>query len=221
MSGIALVTGGSRGIGAAVVAQLKQDGYKVIAPTRVEVDLADLASVEEYARRHSRLVPDVLVLNAAENNPDLLEDTATGDWLRTMNVNLNSAFVLIREFAPRMSALGRGRITAVSSCYSIRGRSGRGPYSASKAALNSLVRTAALEYAAHSVLVNAVAPGFVMTDLTRQNNSDLEIQHLERDIPLRRLATPHELATLISFLSSARNTYITGQTIIADGGFLC
>lgn len=216
----ALVTGGSRGIGAAVVAKLKHDGFTVIAPTRAELDLAELASVEEFARLNATLAPDVLILNAGENYPELLKDVSTDHWLRTMNVNLNSAFVLLRVFAQQMRPRRGGRITAISSCYSLRGREGRGPYSASKAALNSLIRTAALEYSSDGLLVNAVAPGFVLTDLTEQNNTDSDIKELEKKIPLGRLATPQEIANLVSFLSSPANSYITGQLIAIDGGFL-
>lgn len=217
----ALVTGGSRGIGAAVVLELSRAGFEVVAPSREQLDLSDVGQVEDFARRNAALNPRVLVLNAGENNPTDIEVLSTEHWSRTMDVNLNSAFVLIREFAPRMVQQGGGWITALSSCYSIRSRRGRAPYSASKAALNSLVRSAAVEYAEGQVLVNAVAPGFVMTDLTRQNNDADGIRQLEAKVPLGRLAEPAEVAKLVGFLSGPTNTYITGQLYVIDGGFLC
>lgn len=216
----ALVTGGSRGIGAAIVETLADRGVEVLAPNRNQLDLANLAQVETFIRHLDR-VPNILVVNAGENIPRDLDNITTDHWLRTMNVNLNSAFVLIREIAPRMAANGGGWITAVSSCYSLRSRRGRAPYSASKAALNSLIKSAALEFASGNVLVNGVAPGFVMTDLTRQNNDEQGIKELESKVPLGRLAEPQEIAQLVGYLSGPMNTYITGQLFVIDGGFLC
>lgn len=168
-----------------------------------------------------RRVPQILILNAGENHPEDLAQVGTQHWCRTMDVNVNSAFVLVRELAPKMAENGGGWITAVSSCYSVRARVGRAPYSASKAALNALTRSAAVEFAAGNVLVNAVAPGFVLTDLTRQNNDEAGIRELEQKIPLGRLAQPEEVASLVAFLSGPSNTYITGQLFVVDGGFLC
>jgi 3-oxoacyl-[acyl-carrier protein] reductase len=217
----ALVTGGSRGIGAAIVSDLHQRGFEVVAPSRDDLDLSDLSQVEAFARENTEFAPQVLILNGGENNPLDIEHLSTDHWTRTMDVNVNSAFILIREFAPRMAVQGGGWITAVSSCYSVRSRRGRAPYAASKAALNSLIRSAAVEYAGSNILVNAVAPGFVMTDLTRQNNDANGIRILEDKIPMGRLAEPNEIAKLVGFLSSSTNTYITGQFYAIDGGFLC
>lgn len=215
------MTGGSRGIGAAVIAELKRLDVEVIAPTRGDVDLSDLVQVDTFAKEMSRESLDILILNAGENIPMDLDQLSTDHWCRTMDVNLNSAFILVRELGPRMVEKRRGWITAISSCYSVRARAGRAPYSASKAALNALTRSAALEFAKGSVLVNAVAPGFVLTDLTRQNNDDDGIRRLEEQIPLGRLAEPSEIADLVAYLSGPTNTYITGQVFAVDGGFLC
>jgi 3-oxoacyl-[acyl-carrier protein] reductase len=217
----ALVTGASRGIGAAIARRLSDLGMSVISPTRAELDLADLEKVVNFARQNEDVVPKVLIINAGENLPEVIETVTTEHWLQTMNVNLNSAFVLMREFAPRMAREGGGWITAISSCYSLRSRRGRAPYSASKAGLNSLVKSAALEFATANILVNAVAPGFVMTDLTRKNNDEQGIKDLEARIPLGRLAEPEEVAQLVGYLSGPTNTYITGQLFVIDGGFLC
>jgi len=100
------------------------------------------------------------------------------------------------------------------------GREGRAVYAASKAGLEGMTRSLALEYAP-DVLANAVAPGFVATDLTRQNNTPEEIERIAAAIPLRRLATPDEVAELAVFLCSERNSYVTGQVVVCDGGFTC
>ena len=102
--------------------------------------------------------------------------------------------------------------------YASRAREGRSAYSISKAGLEALARSAALEYSKFGVLVNVVAPGFVLTDLTAKNNTPEEISNLTSQIPLNRLAKPEEIASLVSYLASKKNTYITGQTINVDGG---
>jgi 3-oxoacyl-[acyl-carrier protein] reductase len=142
-------------------------------------------------------------------------------WQKTIDVNLSSNFLLIRDFGSKMMKRGSGRIVVLSSCYSFRARVGRAAYSASKAGLNALVQSAALEFAANDVLVNAVCPGFVLTDLTKKNNDATGIKLLETQIPLGKLADPIEVAKLVLFLGLESNTYITGQTVVIDGGFTC
>jgi NAD(P)-dependent dehydrogenase (short-subunit alcohol dehydrogenase family) len=214
------VTGSSRGIGAAIADRLALDGFTVYRPDRKTLDLSDPDAVRVFAEADD-LVPDALVLNAGENIPMLLADLSTEHWRHTINVNLNSCFELIRVYGPRMAEAGRGSIVAISSCFSFRGRSGRGPYAASKAALNSLIRVAALEYGPSGVLANTVCPGFVMTDLTQKNNDEEAISSLAATTALGRLAEPEEIAGLVAFLASKNNTYITGQTLTIDGGYSC
>jgi 3-oxoacyl-[acyl-carrier protein] reductase len=217
----AFVTGGSRGIGKAVISELTKIGIQVVAPNREQLDLSDLKSVESYAQANTDFVPDLMVLNAGENSPNPISEVTLDSWHKTMDINLNSNFLLMRDFGSRMKERGNGRIVVVSSCYSFRAREGRSAYSASKAGLNALVRAAALEYAAYGVLVNGVCPGFVLTDLTKKNNNEFGIKELERQIPLGKLADPVEIAKLITFLGLPTNSYITGQCIVIDGGFLC
>jgi len=217
----AFITGGARGIGAAIAAVLVRDGLDVWAPTRADLDLANIEAVESFLNMNTDYVPDVLVINAGENNPQDLLDVSLENWSHTLDVNLTSAFLILRDFGSRMLKKRRGRIVVVSSVYSIRAREGRAPYSVSKAGLNALVRSAALEFAPAGVLVNGICPGFVLTDMTRQNNDDDDIKRLEGQIPLGRLADPVEVAELVEYLASFRNTYITGQLIAIDGGFLC
>jgi 3-oxoacyl-[acyl-carrier protein] reductase len=217
----AFVTGGSRGIGKAVVDELLKIGIEVTAPTRAELDLSDLKSVEAFSVANMEFVPDLVVLNAGENNPSVISEITMNAWQKTIDVNLSSNFLLIRDFGSKMMKRGSGRIVVVSSCYSFRSRVGRAAYSASKAGLNALVQSAALEFAANYVLVNAVCPGFVLTDLTKKNNDATGIKLLETQIPLGKLADPIEVAKLVLFLGLESNTYITGQTVVIDGGFTC
>jgi len=217
----ALVTGSTRGIGAAIVSRLELDRYEIDAPSRMELDLSNLQSVQNFINSYMSAVPDLLVLNAGENIPTNLSEISIDHWLHTMNVNLNSAFMLIRDVGTQMTKNKNGRIVVISSCYSYRSRSGRAPYSASKAALNSLVQSAAIEYAEYGVLVNGIAPGFVLTDLTYQNNDEKGLEQLASRIPLGRLANPNEIADVVAYIGSPQNTYITGQVIAVDGGFLC
>ena len=117
----AIVTGASRGIGVTVAQRLAANGYTVATPSRDELDLSDLAAVREWSEAFEH-TPDALVLNAGENLPELLADITTAHWLRTLDVNLNSAFEMIRVFGPRMAVAGRGSIAAISSCFSFQNK---------------------------------------------------------------------------------------------------
>lgn len=213
------VTGGARGIGAAIVRRFEAAGHRVLAPTRAELDLADLDALEAALPEHPGRDADVLVHCAAINPVAPLAELSLADWRRTQDVNLGSAFLLVRALGPRMAARGWGRIVLVSSAYSFLARPGRAAYAASKGGLNALARTAALEFAEAGVLVNAVCPGFVDTDMTRRNNPPEAIARLEASIPLGRLATPEAIADMVHHLGSDANTYVTGQAVVVDGGF--
>ena len=114
-----------------------------------------------------------------------------------------------------------GKIVNISSVWSLVSKPGRTVYASSKAALNSVTKSIAVEVAPHNILVNAIAPGFVDTKLTRQNNTEEEIRMIESKIPLGRLAQTKEIAELALFLCSDKNSYMTGQTILVDGGYTC
>ena len=214
-----LVTGGARGIGRAIAEHYRAHGYTVAAPGRAELDLASKESVQRFVDAGGAAV-DVLVNNAGENKIGPLEALDPADWDRILQTNLTAPMLLIRAAARHMAAKGWGRVVNISSCYSMVSRAGRGPYTASKSGLNGLTRTAALEYAARGVLINALCPGFVETDMTRANNSREQIAALCALVPLGRLAKPDEIARGVYFLGSEENTYMTGQAIVLDGGFL-
>lgn len=215
---VALVTGGSRGIGAAVVARLRADGWEVLAPTRAELDLADDTSMDAFLAKLGSMKLSALVNDAGINPVAPFADVAVDEWRRVQQVNVTAPFRLMQHVAPRMAAHEGGRIVNISSIYSFLGRAGRASYGASKGALNQLTRMAAVEFGPGNVLVNAVAPGFVLTDLSRQNNSPEMLERVRLDVPVRRLAEPDEVADVVCYLASPANRYITGQVIVVDGG---
>jgi 3-oxoacyl-[acyl-carrier protein] reductase len=214
----ALVTGGSRGIGGAVVARFGQLGARVLAPTRAELDLADAAAVEGYVAALDDPV-DILVNNAGINPLAGIEELTDEALEETLAVNLLAPMCLCRALAPGMAARGYGRIVNVSSVWTVVGKARRLPYTVSKTGLNGLTRALAVELAPRGVLVNAVAPGIVATELTRQNNTPEQIAVLVAQIPIGRLGEAEELAEAIAFLASERNSYMTGQVLVCDGGF--
>lgn len=216
----ALVTGGSRGIGAAIVHRLRSDDMDVLAPSREELDLSSIPSIDNYVRQLQTPV-DVLVNCAGINQVEACVDITPSSIQDTLQVNLVAPILLTRSFMPQMALRRYGRIVNISSIWSVVSKSGRTVYSSSKSGLNGMTRTLAIEGAPSNVLVNAVAPGFVNTKLTRQNNTEQEIEAIRQTIPACRLAEPNEIAEVVAFLCSERNTYIVGQTILVDGGFTC
>ena len=215
------LTGGSRGIGAAIRQELVTAGYVVISPSRGELDLVSRDSVEAYLRGHVDLTVDVLINNAGMNVPEKISKISWDTWSKTLQTNLASAVRLIQFLAPGMSSRGYGRILNTSSILGTVTKEGRAAYSMTKAALDALTRSAALEFGAGGVLVNSLAPGYVDTELTRKNNSPAALTSIIRTIPLGRMADPKEIARVAGFLVSDQNTYLTGQTIVVDGGFTC
>jgi NAD(P)-dependent dehydrogenase (short-subunit alcohol dehydrogenase family) len=217
----AFVTGGARGIGAAIATELTARGCTVIAPPRAELDLSQPASIDAYLSANPALKIDILINNAGINILKPVAELSSADWQSMLQTNLNSAIRLVQAFAPGMAARGWGRILNVSTIFSLVTKERRAAYSMTKAALNALTRSAAIEFGPSGVLVNSLAPGYVDTALTRQNNTPEAIEAIRTAIPLRRMADPTELARLAAFLVSDENSYLTGQTIVADGGFTC
>lgn len=216
-----LITGGARGIGAAISAVLAARGCLVIAPARSELDLSSPSSVEAYIAANRELDVDILINNAGINVLRSIGEIDDASWQSMLQTNLSAALRLTQAFAPGMQSRGWGRILNVSTIFSLVTKERRAAYSMTKAALNALTRSAAVEFGPSGILVNALAPGYVDTALTRQNNSPEAIAAITATIPLRRLAQAAELAQAAAFLVSEENTYLTGQTLVVDGGFTC
>lgn len=239
---VAFVTGGSRGIGAAIVKRLAADGLHVVAVARnaeklkevvdaltaqemaaeaVACDVADpaalAAAIEATADRHGRL--DVLVNNAGITKDGLLLRMDDADFDIVINTNLKSAFVAIRSAARPMMRAKNGRIINISSVAGVAGNAGQANYAASKAGLIGLSKTVARELASKGITSNVVAPGFIVTDMTNVLNDKLK-ETVRQAIPLRRFGEAVEVAAAVSFFASEGAAYVTGQVLCVDGGMV-
>jgi 3-oxoacyl-[acyl-carrier protein] reductase len=206
-----LVTGGSRGIGKDICDKFMKEGHEVIAPTREELDLSKPIS----------FIPDkidVLVNNAGIN---LIDSIFDGDnYEEIMQINYYSPLKLFKLCLPYMKKQNYGRIINIGSVWVDYAKPGRSAYSASKNALHSLTKSITSEYGTYNILANTVSPGFFMTDMTFQNNTEEAIKELRSKIPVGRLGYTSEVADLVYFLT-IRNSYISGQNIVIDGGYSC
>ncbi len=228
----ALVTGGTRGIGAAVAAALRAAGHEVAVSGRlpqvrapegcayVAVDFTDAKALDAFAARAADMELDILVNNAGINRPGLLEDYDPRDFAAIHQVNVVAPFLLCRAVVPGMRRRRYGRIVNITSIWAVVGRPGRSAYAASKSGLVGLSRALALEVAADNVLVNCLSPGITETDLTRQTMGQEAMAEIVLEIPMRRLAKPEEIAQVVRFLASEENSYMTGQHLVVDGGFV-
>jgi len=217
---VALVTGGSRGIGKAVCEVLRARGAEVLSPSRQELDLSSGRSIENYFKRLDKPV-QILINNAGINNIQGCLEIDESNLCASLQINLLAPLLVAGKVIPSMRASGYGRIVNISSVWSVVTKQGRLVYSMTKAGLNAVTRSLAVELAEDNILVNSVAPGYVNTELTKKNNTPAEIDKIRETIPVKRLAEPSEIAEAVAFLSSSANSYITGQIIIADGGYTC
>jgi 3-oxoacyl-[acyl-carrier protein] reductase len=216
-----LLTGGARGIGAAIAAEFRRHGHDVLTPTRAELDLASAEALEDFIRRSADRPVDILINNAGINVLHSIETLDASAMQAMLQVNLISPVRLTQAFLPGMKARGWGRVLCVSSVFSLVTKEKRAAYSMTKAALNAFVRSLAVEYGPSGILANALCPGYIDSAMTRRNNSPEEIAAISAAIPARRLAQPEEIARVAYFLASDENTYLSGQAVVADGGFLC
>lgn len=212
-----LLTGGSRGIGEAIYNELK-DNYNIIAPSSKELDLNDINSIEYFLNSINDI--DILINNAGINFIRKIEEISSDEIGKIMQTNLIAPLLLSQKVAPMMKKSGGGKILNISSIWGIRSKEFRTLYSMTKFGLIGQTKALARELGEYNILVNAICPGFTMTDLTASTLSKEEIIQITEEIPLKRMAKPSEIAKTVKFLISDENSYMTGQTIIVDGGFL-
>jgi len=213
--------GGTGGIGEAIRRKFTAKGEHVIYPTRKELDLENMASVDNYFENRDiyGLNVSAIINSAGWNVPKPAAELSEEDILKAFNINLLSFFKILQYFIPYFKEKKRGYIVAISSLYGTFARSGRLPYVISKHALNGMIKTLALELGPFNVMANTLSPVFVDTKMTRQNNSAETIKSFEARIPLGRLALPEDIANVCYFLCSPENSYINGQDIVVDGGY--
>lgn len=216
----ALITGASRGIGAVIKNLFQENGIEVYSPTRTEMDLNSNASIEKYINSLNTHI-DILVNNAGLNNLAGIEEINDENRDQMLQINLVAQMRLIQLLSKGMVKRRYGKIVNIASIWSDYSKERRLLYTVAKAGVKGLTTATAVELSKYNILVNAVAPGFVNTEMTSQNNTPEQIKALADALPIKRLAEPLEIAELVYFLCSDKNTFITGQTIYADGGFSC
>jgi NAD(P)-dependent dehydrogenase (short-subunit alcohol dehydrogenase family) len=221
----ALVTGGTRGIGAAIAARLREDGVDVVITGTKPgdgvraIDFADAAATRAFADALAREDFDILVNNAGINRIGSFETLDPDDFARIQQVNVTAPFLLMRAVVPGMRRRGWGRIVNVASIFGVVSKEQRAPYSASKFALDGMTAALAAEVAADGVLANCVSPGFIDTELTRGILGEQGIADLVARVPMKRLGRAEEIANFVAWLCGEENTYISGQNLVIDGGF--
>ena len=217
----AFMTGASGGIGSAIYKRLAGLGCTMIAPPRSELNLADLGSIKSYVEQHGQDLIDIII-NCAAINPgkptfNEMEAELIDEIVR---VDLTAPILLIRGLTSHMKEKGWGRIVNIGSVLGEIGRPQRLAYAASKRGLDSVTESFAAEFGQFGILVNSVNPGFVDTKMTHRNLKEEQIAVLLEQVPLGRLIKPDEIAGVVAFLVSRKNTVVTGQSIVVDGGFL-
>ncbi|TIW34277.1 MAG: SDR family oxidoreductase [Mesorhizobium sp.] len=236
---VALIVGSARGIGKGIAQRFAEEGAKlVLADTEAEAgqatasefgaafirtDISQMAEAEAAValtlEQHGRL--DILVQNAGIYPWQLIENTSPEDWDRVMAVNLRGSFNATRAALVPMKAQRHGRMLFTSSITGPHVTSpGHGHYSATKAGINGLIRAAALEFAGYGITVNGVEPGNILTEAIELHRGTAYIENMQDSIPLGRLGSPRDVANAFLFLASDDASYITGTTIVVDGGQL-
>ncbi len=243
MRKVAFVTGGSRGIGKACVRALCEDGYSVIFTCKTNIDsakeycislrqqgfdaeaaLCDVsdndkvtALAQDVLRRYHRI--DVLVCNAGISKFNLFTDITEDEWNTMFSVNVGGVFRTIRAFLPQMLSQKSGSIINISSMWGQVGASCEVAYSAAKGAINSMTKALAKEVGPSGIRVNAIAPGVIDTDMNAHLDTEA-MDELKDETPLERIGKPEDIANTVAFLASEKASFITGQIIGVNGGFI-
>lgn len=241
---VALVTGGSKGLGKAMARGLAEAGADIVISSRHEEELrsalaeilqgtnrqgkfivADMSRREDVSRLAETALEqmgriDILVNNAGTNLPQLTEEIRDEDWDRLMEINLHSVMILTRALVPQMKARRWGRIIHISSIMGFISKEGRDAYSATKCALIGMARAGALHLGKFGITVNCIAPGPFLTDLPARLLSPEEKQEFTTHTALGRWGKPEEMIGPALLLASDAGSYITGETLVVDGGWL-
>ena len=239
---VALVTGGAQGIGRTIGEELTQAGAHVVlgdvnfegaqataeainnkggSASAVKIDVSDATEVQEvfdFIMKDKKPI-DILVNNAGITRDGLMVRMKESDWDMVLDINLKGSFLCGQQAAKQMMKQKSGIIVNIASIVGVMGNFGQANYSASKAGVIGLTKTLAREVASRGIRVNAVAPGFIDTEMTRVLDETVR-QKLIEQIPLARLGLPEDVARCVSFLVSDRSSYITGQVINLNGGML-
>jgi 3-oxoacyl-[acyl-carrier protein] reductase len=211
------ITGGNGEIGKSIINQFQD--YIVFAPSSKEMDCSNVDSIRNYIHNIGMNKIDVFIHCAGINNPKPYIDSTETSILNTMKINTFS-FLYITQELSKYFIDNNTKILAISSIYGSISRVGRLEYNASKSALNGMIKSLAIELAPKGIVVNSIAPGFIETSLTFKNNSTKIVEEIISNIPLGRLGQPSEIAWYVKLLCSSQNTYLTGQNIVIDGGYL-
>jgi acetoacetyl-CoA reductase len=237
MTKLALVTGGTRGIGAYISKALKKSGYQVVASyasndeaanafakeTGIKVYKWDVSCLKECAKAIKKIRADfgcdieVLVNNAGIIRDSMLHKMPEENWSAVISTNLDSCFNTCREIIPTMRENGFGRVINISSINAQAGQVGQTNYSAAKAGMLGFTKALALENASKGITVNAIAPGYIKTDMTDAVPTSV-IEAIVSQIPVKRLGNPEEIARVVVFLADENAGFITGETISVNGG---
>ncbi|WP_078547193.1 3-oxoacyl-[acyl-carrier-protein] reductase [Litchfieldia alkalitelluris] len=240
---VALVTGASRGIGRAIALDLASLGAKVavnysgseakanevvdaikemgVEAIAIQCNVADSNAVSEMVKEVISTFGslDILVNNAGVTRDNLIMRMKEEEWDDVININLKGVFNCTKAVTRQMMKQRSGRIINIASIVGVIGNAGQANYVAAKAGVIGLTKTTAKELASRNITVNAVAPGFITTDMT-DKLSDEVIEAMQKQIPLTRLGSPEDISSIVSFLASEKSGYITGQTINVDGGMV-
>ena len=239
---VALITGGARGIGRSIALAFAQEGADIVVADvnikeakktaldieqlgrrslALEMDVTDYTKVEEAVNKilDKFTKVDILINNAGITKDNLLLRMSQAEWDVVLNVNLKGAFNCIKAVSRPMIKQHNGKIINIASIIGIIGNPGQANYSASKAGIIALTKTAAKELASRKINVNAIAPGFIQTEMTARLSEELK-QKMKEAIPLNKFGSPEDVAAVCVFLASEDSSYITGQTIVVDGGMV-